>query len=668
MAGLTPTVTTSSFKPLSLDEIMAVPLAKQAQEDQAQLALDEFSALESQSLDADKEYVSGQIGAFKKEAGSLSDQLMTQGVDRNLINKVRDLRNRKRNELSLEGKSGQAAAAYNQFQANSKAIMARKDLTAEQKKLGLERAKSNYTGVAEGGQYEDYVGTAHVDLMEKGREIVKQMTPEQKAGALGMTVDENGLYRDGTYSYERLKPEQIQRVIYQALKNDTNVNAYITELADLGIADPEKMLQDAAISAGNVGQVSRESEKFNLMPQYLQQAGRVDDTKGIIDTSQPWSKQTLASGEAAYNKTFNVDADFGKEVGFEQEVFDANGNLVSGGNLILTVEDAEKTASRAAALENAKKLAKEMPYKDAQMMMIAANQMYGQTAEDERIKRATSLKEELSKLRTENPEAFNGKNDKYVYDTYVKGRTKASKNYSEVIKPINPKNTFYTYGENILGTEDRAGDFMTTRGIKIMGETGVGAELNGAAIAKKLGYTPQEFAAVVGKNGSLLGLSPADPDFPMGPVVQIPAKDEDGGFITLVMSPDRNISEAYPDPKRMTANLVSGKSYDVGIGTHLDKMGNPAQFYKHYVNRINPDTGEYESKIVRSKRKFTEEELRNLQFGQNKTAFLNGETIENTDTISYEEVVNQSINGITRMFDTAPTGSTSVKQGMDANQ
>jgi hypothetical protein len=500
--------------------------------------------------------------------------------------------------------------------------------------------------------------------MQKGRGIVNQMTPEQKAGALGMTVDENGLYRDGTYSYEKLSADHIQKVIYQALKNDTNVNAYISELGDLGIADPEQMLQDASISAGNVGQVNKTSEKFSLMPQYLQQAGKVDDTKGMIDTSQSWSKQTLMSGEAAYNKTFNVDEAFGQEVGFEQEVFDADDNLVSGGGLILSVEDAKKTEARAASLAQAKELQKKMPFKDGQMMMAAAEKMYGKTAEDDRINRATSLQGEITKLRTENPEAFNGKNDKYVYDTYVKGRTKASANYSEVIKPINPKNTFYSYGKRILGTEEIAGDFMSTRAIKIMGESGVGAELNAAAIADKLGYTPQEFAAVVGKHGSLLGLSPADPDFPMGPVVQIPAKDADGGFVTLVMSPDRNISEAYPDPKRMTANLVSGKSYDVGIGQHLDKTGNVANFYKHYINRINPDTGEYESKIVRSGRKFTEEELRNVSFGPNKTAFLDGETISDTDSISYEQVVNQSINGITKMFDDAPTGNTSVAQGI----
>ena len=204
MAGRTPDISTSSFKPLSLDEIMMVPLAKQAQEDQATLALDELSKLEAQSLDVDKQYVAGQVDAFQNEASFISDQLMNQGVDRNLINKTKALRARKNKEFSIHGKTGQANAAFNQYQANKKSIMARGDLTAQQKKLGLAKAQSDYVGVVEGGQYQDYVGTAYQDVMKKGREIVKQMTPEQKAGALGMTIDENGMYRDGKYTYKRL--------------------------------------------------------------------------------------------------------------------------------------------------------------------------------------------------------------------------------------------------------------------------------------------------------------------------------------------------------------------------------------------------------------------------------------------------------------------------------
>lgn len=656
MAGRTADISTSSFKPLSLDEIMMVPLAKQKAEDNAQLALDEFAALESQALDADKEYVSGQLGAFRQEAGLLSDQLMSEGVDRNLINKVRGLRNRKSKELSLEGKTGQAAAAYNQFEANKKSIMARKDLTAEQKERGLARAKSDYAGVSEGGTYQDYVGTAHIDLMQKGRDIVKNMTPEQKADALGMTVDEHGIYRDKTYSYEKLSSEQIQRVVYQALKNDLNVNAYATELQDLGIANADELLQNAAISAGNVGQVSKTSEKYTIAPQYLQQAlgGIVDAGKARLNLTQPWSNITVQAGATAYNRTLAIDDSFAEEVGFSPEIFDNSGELLSGGN----IKDDEFTGRKMIpgfwGANTYHEPAETSEYKDWK----------------KKRERTLILQEKLNKLRVDSPEAYAGKNDQYVYNTYLRGKRDAATSHATITRPNNVNNTFYNYTTTkILGTDGKAGDmFGSARGMKVMGELGSDYVGNAATMVKKLGYSNVvEMSDAFMDKGQVLGMVASDPDLPYGIAIQVPHSNGES-FEVIVVSGDKNITDQFPQAKKMMQNLSEGTSYQVKVGSHVDPDGKSSRHYEHYINRVSPITGRYESMLLRSGRKFSKDEIDELQFGPNNTAYLNGETIDDVDMRSYEDVINTAANKIQDYYDRTQTGKTSEKTMHKSNQ
>ena len=121
--SIVPTTTTASFKPLSLDEIMLVPLAKQKAEDQMIMDMDELDLMATNSLGADQGYVNAQKDAFMNEVSSARDRLMTEGVDRSLINKFKGLRSRKNLEFSVNGNTGKANAAYNAMQLNKKNIM-----------------------------------------------------------------------------------------------------------------------------------------------------------------------------------------------------------------------------------------------------------------------------------------------------------------------------------------------------------------------------------------------------------------------------------------------------------------------------------------------------------------------------------------------------------------
>lgn len=113
MAGRTMDVSTSSFKPLDLQEIMMVPLAKQKMEDEFMASSDQMGALEAGTLISDAKRADGILGGFKDQASALSQDVIDRGVSREQFNKLRRLRADTQKEFS----SGFLASAM----ANKKA-------------------------------------------------------------------------------------------------------------------------------------------------------------------------------------------------------------------------------------------------------------------------------------------------------------------------------------------------------------------------------------------------------------------------------------------------------------------------------------------------------------------------------------------------------------------
>jgi hypothetical protein len=110
MPGRTADISTSSFKPLSLDEIMMVPLAKQKMEDDFLAKSDKFSELEASTASVDQERASRILGEFKGRASGLSDNIINSGVSRSEFNKLRSLKSEVQNEYGSEGFIGNAIA------------------------------------------------------------------------------------------------------------------------------------------------------------------------------------------------------------------------------------------------------------------------------------------------------------------------------------------------------------------------------------------------------------------------------------------------------------------------------------------------------------------------------------------------------------------------------
>ena len=633
MAGRTADISTSSFKPLDLNEIMMVPLALQQKEDNTMLALDELSQLESQALAQDQGYISGQAGALRNEANAISDELISGGINSSITNKMLNLRKRKNKEFSLEGKTGQAAQAFAKYEANKKAINARKDLTEEQKTAGLQESLNKYAGVVEGGSYEDYQGASYVDIGKKGREMLKSMTPSEQIAALGYEDNGDGTFSDGTYIHKELTADHISQVVEKALRGDRAGMNYLKEVERLGLGSIDEMIRDAANTAGNIGQVNVQKN-----PSWRTKGVRatINNKTGIVDPGQAWSKNLLFSGEEAFNKTLGLKDDFAAKGGFNED-----GTIKK--------YDEEYTGKK----YTTKYYGNNADSGGTEVMTGGYKRWLDRDVQGSETTKA------IAKLRLENPNQLEGLTDREVYDAYQESKVMAAKAYSEVIKPYNVKNAFYQFGDKITGTATKHGDY-SSRGIKILGQTGVGGQVKSTTIASQLepSMTMEEFDAAM-KQGSLMGMLPGDPDLPMGNVIQIKNGDK---IHTLILGADTNMSERYPDASLMMKTMMDGKSSAEGVGgVYLNKDGKKERFNKYYINHLNPKTRKYELKMIRGTQKFNKQELDSMTFEQDEfgsftgNVTVNGVNFGNIQVSTYEDVVNTAIKGVTRMYDETRT-------------
>jgi hypothetical protein len=105
-------LSTASFKPLDLQTIMMVPMAKQKQHDEAKLAASEYASLQAQSLGQDKDAVDARLGELRGDADRITSSLLDRGVDRNTMTSLQKLKREKDKEFSSEGLIGAAQSNY----------------------------------------------------------------------------------------------------------------------------------------------------------------------------------------------------------------------------------------------------------------------------------------------------------------------------------------------------------------------------------------------------------------------------------------------------------------------------------------------------------------------------------------------------------------------------
>jgi len=612
--AITPTVTTASFKPLSLDEIMLVPLAKQKAEDQMIMDMDELDLMATNSLEADQGYVNAQRDAFKNEVGSVRDRLMTEGVDRSLINKFKGLRSRKNLEFSVNGNTGKANAAYNAMQLNKKNIMNNNNFSSEQKRLGIleaERAYNKSGGVGAGAEYIDYVGNDYFDTNAEAQKIGAQMNPQTIAKANGYTFDGKN-YKDGSNKTVILTPEQIQRVAYQTMLGNEKQMAYLKEAERLEIIpSADDALRQAAINAGNIYQMN------NRDTTAMAQVGGNGSGGGA---SQNWTGVDLANAmEGLYDKT--TDFDDVRMPGF----FDNKGNLLAQDENYDKVKEAALDAEYEAqfgieARKAAKKAgATEMELNLAEYNWERTHQRYApiNNQRQQAIDKVTQLKSTYPLLTTQLKPAVMSEdgltvveparqyNDQEIYTAFTKGRQKAAAQFSQAIMPMNVDNTFNNYVTSLIGTKEAPGSFASMT-VSVNGSEPAGLD----ATAKTLKMDPEELRQAVATSGRVIGFLPGHTTMPGAYAIQfVDPKNPDKTRILSVKGNNKS-EEIFSTVSKMNHQVINGIPHSKQVMIN----GNGERINQHITTSMDPGTGSMESYTINTKGNYTKDQVLSFNF------------------------------------------------------
>ncbi|MGK0464760.1 hypothetical protein [Clostridium sp.] len=231
MAGRTSNISTSSFKPLDINEIMAVPLAKQKMEDDILNQADKFGQLSSDVLDKDSERATSTINSFKDRASSLSDEVISGGVNRSQFNKLRGLRNETTQEMGSDGFVGNAMANKKKVGQYVNALATKKERqggysSADAQKWAQAQV-SNFEGTQnEDGSFNSFSGAELSDKFDEDKlidEAIKRVAGQVSKRAIGI-IETGGL----PAFYEAVRTKEIKgkdyNTVMASIKNSSETN------------------------------------------------------------------------------------------------------------------------------------------------------------------------------------------------------------------------------------------------------------------------------------------------------------------------------------------------------------------------------------------------------------------------------------------------------------
>lgn len=258
MANRFTQITPARFNPLSAEEILAVPLAKQQQHDIAQAQAAQLADANINRLAVDDPAVTAEIEKLRTTQREIEDQLMTEGVGKGINKKLLGLRRDRQEFLDQGGLGGRAQLAFDQYKANEKAILANKNLSQRQKDLGLKFALNRYTqsgGAIEGAVYDPYMGADQVDIQQRAMNFAKEIQPQELtniAENYGWFRNSDGTWRNNNVTYKVLPATVIERAVQDYLLGDEKVVSYLQDIQRIGLVqDAGQLVRQAAISAGN---------------------------------------------------------------------------------------------------------------------------------------------------------------------------------------------------------------------------------------------------------------------------------------------------------------------------------------------------------------------------------------------------------------------------------
>lgn len=233
MANRYTNLTPATFNPMSVEEIMMVPLARQKMHDDALASSEEMGIFDVNRLQVDDQEVQKGIDSFKQQLTGIQDQIFEKGADKSLTRNLLKLKRERDSFLSNDGVGGRAQNAYNAYQENVKNILANKEATASEQQEQIMFAKRQYEesgGVANNAQYNYYQGFDSVDVTGKLVSYGDKLEPVIKmTSGWYRDPNEEGLWRNGERTTRKLPIADIQEALAKAATGDKDIMDYLME-------------------------------------------------------------------------------------------------------------------------------------------------------------------------------------------------------------------------------------------------------------------------------------------------------------------------------------------------------------------------------------------------------------------------------------------------------
>jgi murein DD-endopeptidase MepM/ murein hydrolase activator NlpD len=363
MANRYSKLSTSTFNPLTMQEIMAVPMAMQQQHDALQAEADKASLLEAQYGSADKEGAEARVSELRSKANNISSSLGDKGFNRSLLRDFTALK--KETELEY-GKNGYLGNVQKNAVAQSKFV---NDLATDKARQAGWSPQEAQQWAQE--QVRDFGPTQNDDGTYnsfQGRELVTKFEGEDELldeaiERVAETVDEKTIAQirvGGISSLERAYRERtISRVDYNSLMDSmltsasTNpdlIRSLNQEAEMYGIENP---LDFGKFSVKNVPvfdkkgnpvmkggkQVTRPEREFTpgksrfgqKMSGFGRAAEYVNPKDAIIINTDPAAKAAYDAGLDAASSAGMVNITNGEANSVTAKTFDIDMELVTAG-------------------------------------------------------------------------------------------------------------------------------------------------------------------------------------------------------------------------------------------------------------------------------------------------------------------------------------------------
>jgi len=264
---------TSQFQPLSLDEIMMIPMAKQANHDKlandaAMLEQSDFNRLQGDDPISNQE-----LDDYHNKVRKLSEDLYATGYNPHVANKLKELNKEYNQNMSATGKWGRRQSNYNAYNAYKDEIMKNKDWSqADMQKLAY-LSGSNFKTDNEDGTFNNFQGKYAPDKVDINKffdEAIKNVAAETNEKWIGKIKSLDDITT--LYANEKIDKLEFDKII-NAVGAQLNANRDIQEmLLFQNELDGSPMTEQEVLTHFNVS-VDEKTGKETYTP--LTEAGRL---------------------------------------------------------------------------------------------------------------------------------------------------------------------------------------------------------------------------------------------------------------------------------------------------------------------------------------------------------------------------------------------------------